>query len=136
MLAKDARLILYHGYRPRTRRTHPYNHDTPLFYTKRIDNELEYPRVPLGEEINNSDRILRGNGAKPLPDLLPYRLLKQRYRIRSISSKYRLIQVYADPDDGAIQIMPRQVVLNQHSANLLVFPVNIVRPLHGDMIRI
>ena len=78
MLAKDARLILYHGYRPRTRRTHPYNHDTPLFFTKRIDNELEYPRVPLGEEINNSDRILRGNGAKPLPDLLPYRLFETK----------------------------------------------------------
>lgn len=76
--SKDARLILYHGYRPRTRRTHPYNHDTPLFYTKRIDNELEYPRVPLGEEINNSDRILRGNGAKPLPDLLPYRLFETK----------------------------------------------------------
>lgn len=136
MLAKDARLILYHGYRPRTRRTHPYNHDTPLFYTKRIDNELEYPRVPLGEEINNSDRILRGNGAKPLPDLLPYRLFETKIQDSEHLLEIPFVQVYADPDDGAIQIMPRQVVLNQHSANLLVFPVNIVRPLHGDMIRI
>ncbi len=46
---------------------HPYRHDSPPFYTMLIDSGYEYPRIPLGGEINNSDRILRGNDLKPLP---------------------------------------------------------------------
>ena len=98
----------------------------PLDFMNQVEVALKASLASLGQQY--------ANGNRDVSFLTDY--LKQRYRIRSISSKYRLIQVYADPDDGAIQIMPRQVVLNQHSANLLVFPVNIVRPLHGDMIRI
>ena len=64
--SKDARLIQYHGYRPRILPPHPYRHDSPPSYTMRIDSGYEYPRIPLGGEINNSDRIPRGNGPKPL----------------------------------------------------------------------
>lgn len=68
----------------------------------RIDSGYEYSRIPLGEEINNSDRIQRGNGPKPLLDLLPYRLFETKKQDSEHLLKHRLIQVYADPDDGAI----------------------------------
>ena len=58
--------------------------------------------------------------------------LIQRHRIGRVAVELLLIDINAGADDTVADMSLRQAVLNDGSTDLLVVPIDIVRPLDGD----